>query len=128
MYISLYIYRIPRGNKAAFLRIEKEVSTIYENYGALAVETYTLVSPEVKYGCATFLQVLDVGEDEEVLLGVSRFRDRDHHDEVMTQVDRDDRINELFREAIGLFDISRVVRGEFECVVGKEGDGESSRS
>ena len=116
MYTAVYIYRVPKRNTAAFLRVQKEASEIYKRYGALADETFSLILSEAKYGCAAFPIALDVGEDEEVFLGLSRFLDRAHHDKVMAQVDKDDRINELYSEVIALFDIARVVRGEFECV------------
>jgi len=116
MYATIYIYRVPRRNRDAFLRVQKEAGEIYRSYGALADETYASVQVEGKYGCATFPQVLEVGEDEEVFLGLSRFRDRAHHDEVMAEVDKDDRSNELYSGVVTLLDISRVVRGEFERV------------
>lgn len=117
MYVSVYIYRVPRENVAGFLHVQKEAAAIYQRYGALVDETYGLVPLEAKYGCSTFPQALDVGKGEEVFFGLSRFRDRAHHDEVMAQVDRDERINELYDEVTKLVDVARVVRGEFELAV-----------
>ena len=117
MYVSIYIYRVPRENAAAFLDVQKEAAAIYKRHGALVDETYALASLEAKYGCAAFAQALDVEKGEEVFFGLSRFRDRAHHDEVMTQVDGDERINELYDEVTKLLDVGRVVRGEFESAV-----------
>lgn len=117
MFTSIYIYRVPRKNVDAFLRIQQEAAAIYQRYGALADETYAPVNLEAKYGCVPFSEVLDVEEDEVVLIGFSRFRDRAHHDQVMSQVDSDERISDLYGEVTKLLDINRVVRGEFERVV-----------
>jgi uncharacterized protein YbaA (DUF1428 family) len=56
-------------------------------------------------------------EDEELFIGLSRFQDRNHHDEVMAKVDADAQINDLYAEMLTLLDMSRVVRGKFERVV-----------
>lgn len=117
MFTSIYIYRVPKENVDEFVRIQKEAAEIYQRYGALADETYAPVNLEAKYGCVSFSEALDVGEDEEVFIGISRFRDRAHHDQVMSQVDSDSRIGDLYNEVTKLLDIGRVVRGEFERVI-----------
>jgi len=117
MFTSIYIYRVPRENVDAFLRIQQEAAAIYKRYGALADETYAPVNLEAKYRCVSFSDALDVGEDEVVFIGISRFRDRAQHDQVMSQVDSDGRISDLYNEVTKLLDINRVVRGEFESVV-----------
>ena len=117
MFTSIYIYRVPRENVDAFLRIQREAAAIYESYGALADETYAPVDLKAKYGCVPIFEALDLGEDKEVFIGISRFRDRAHHDQVMSQVDSDERISDLYNEVTKLLDINRVVRGEFERVV-----------
>lgn len=117
MFTSIYIYRVPRKNVDAFLRIQQEAAEIYQRYGTLDDETFAPVNIEAKYGCVSFSDILDVEEDEEVFIGISRFRDRAHHDQVMSQVDSDERISDLYGEVTKLLDINRVVRGEFERVV-----------
>lgn len=117
MFTSIYVYRVPRKNVEAFLRVQQEAAAIYQRYGALDDETLAPINLAAKYGCIAFSDAFDVGKDEEVLIGVSRFRDRAHHDKVMAQVDSDDRIGELYDKVTALLDIGRVVRGEFERVV-----------
>ena len=48
---------------------------------------------------------------------MSHFHSRSHHDEVMSKVDADAGINDLYAEMLTLLDMSRVVRGEFERAV-----------
>jgi uncharacterized protein YbaA (DUF1428 family) len=117
MFTSVYIYRVPHKNVDAFLRVQQEAAAIYQRYGAVDDETFAPVNLEEKYGCVSFLDILDVEEDEEVFISLSRFRDRAHHDKVMAQVDADEQISELYDEVTTLIDISRVVRGAFERVV-----------
>ena len=116
MFISIYIYRVPHENVDVFLRVQREAAAIYRRYGAIDDATFAPVNLEAKYGCAGFPGALDIREGEEVLIGLSSFHDRPHHDTVMAQVDRDERISELYEEVVGLMDVGRVVRGEFERV------------
>jgi uncharacterized protein YbaA (DUF1428 family) len=117
VFTSIYIYRVPCENVEAFLQVQREAADIYRRYGALDDETFAPVNLEAKYGCVAFPGALDVGPGEEVFVSLSRFRDRAHHDQVMVQIDADDRISELYRQVTTLLDVSRVVRGEFKRIV-----------
>jgi uncharacterized protein YbaA (DUF1428 family) len=117
MYTSIYIYRVPRDHVAQFLQVQREAAEIYRRYGALDDETYGPCNLEGKYECTPFPAAFEVEEGEEVFVSLSRFRDLVHHDEVMSQVDTDDRISQLYEKVAGLLDVGRVVRGEFERVV-----------
>ena len=116
MYTSIYIYPVPRDQVAPFLQVQREAAVIYRQYGALDDETFGPCNLEGKYGCAPFPLAFEIEEGEEVFVGLSRFRDLAHHDEVMRQVDGDDRIDQLYRKVSGLLEVGRVVRGEFERV------------
>ena len=116
MFISIYIYRVPCENVDVFLRVQRDASELYRRHGAIDDVTFAPVNLEAKYGCAGFAGALELREGEEVLIGLSSFHDRLHHDTVMTQVDRDERISELYEEVASLLDVGRVVRGEFERV------------
>jgi uncharacterized protein YbaA (DUF1428 family) len=117
MFTSIYIYQVPRENVELFLRVQEEATTIYQEFGALDDETFAPANLEPKYGCTAFPAALEVEEGEETFISLSRFRDRAHHDEVMEQVDADDRIDRLYEEVTKLLDAGRVIRGEFERVV-----------
>ena len=116
MYTVVYLFRVPKPNVTAFSRVQHEAGEIYKRYGALDDETLAPVGLEAKYGCLAFSSVVELREDEELFIGLSRFRDRTHHDEVMAKVDADAQINNLYAEMLSLIDMSRVVRGEFERI------------
>ena len=116
MFISIYIYRVPSQNVDVFLRVQREAAEIYRRYGANDDETFAPVNLVAKYGCAGFAGAFDIREGEEVFIGLSSFHDRTHHDTVMAQVDRDERISELYEEVASLLDVERVVRRELERV------------
>lgn len=117
MYTVIYLFRVPRPNVAAFSRVQSEAGEIYKRYGALDDETLAPDNLEANYGCSGFSSVVELREDEELFVGLSRFQNRAHHDEVMSKVDADAHINDLYAEMLTLLDMSRVVRGEFERTI-----------
>ena len=110
MFTSIYIYRVPRKNIEPFLQVQREATAIYQRYGALDDETFAPVNLEAKYGCMAFLDALEVKEHEAIFISLSRFRDRVHHDQVMTQVDSDDLIGKLYDKVTTLLDVERGER------------------
>jgi uncharacterized protein YbaA (DUF1428 family) len=116
MFTVIYIFRVSRANGAAFLRIQKEAEKIYKYHDALDDETLAPFSLDAKYGCGSFSSAVDIKNDEEVYIGLSRFKSRTHHDEVMAKVDADERIDKLYTEMLTVIDMARTLRGEFERV------------
>jgi uncharacterized protein YbaA (DUF1428 family) len=117
LYCVIYIFRVPRKNVEAFLRIQGEASEIYLRYGSLGEETLASTGSVAKYGCIPFFNTVELNEDEDIFLSISHFRDKAHHDQVMAQIDLDPNIDRLYREITNLVDIDRVVRGEFKQVI-----------
>ncbi len=117
MYASIYIYRLPRAHLAAFLEVQQAAREIYCRYGAKDDETWAPTQLEAKYGCTAFPAVLETAQDEVVVISLSRFHDRAHHDAVMALVDADESMSALYQQVGRLMDIGQIVRGEFErCV------------
>ena len=114
MYTVIYLFPVARANVEGFFRVQREAGAIYKRYGALDDETLAPLNLEAAYGCAGFGSVFELKENEELFIGLSRFRDRNHHDEVMAKVDADPKIGDLYTEMLTLIDMSRTVRGEFE--------------
>lgn len=116
MYTVIYLFPVARDNAETFLRVQREAGEIYERYGALEDETLEPLNLGAAYGCAGFASVIPLKEDEDLYIGLSRFRDGAHHDEVMAKVDADARINALYAEMLSVLEMSRVVRGAFAGV------------
>ncbi|HLZ55516.1 MAG TPA: DUF1428 family protein [Ktedonosporobacter sp.] len=117
MYMSIYFYRVPRQHVESFLRIQREAAELYRQLGAL--DDMTLQGHELaaKYGCLAFDKAIELGEDEVAFVGISIFRDQQHHEEVMRLADVHERMNQLYQEVASLVDIGSIIRGEFARVV-----------
>ncbi len=113
LYIALYLFPVPHSRAETFIRVQKAAGDIYLRCGALEDVTLEPVSLESAYGCAGFGSAVTLREGETLYLGLSRYRDSAHHDEVMAHVDADPEISALYAEMLTVLEMGRVVRGEF---------------
>lgn len=113
MYTVIYLFPVPTANVDTFLRVQREAGKIYTQYGALSDETLEPLDLQAAYGCAGFADTLALKGNEDLYMGLSRFRDLAHHDEVMSKVDTDARIGVLYDEMLNVLEMPRVVRGAF---------------
>lgn len=116
MYSVLYLYPVQKQSKDRFIEINKEAALIYKEYGAIEDNTFQSTFIESIYGCMGMKTSVNMYENETLMLSISTFNSKHHHDSVMEKVDADQRIIELYNEMIKVIDINRVVRGEFEKV------------
>jgi uncharacterized protein YbaA (DUF1428 family) len=113
LYISIYIYPVAVERTGRFLEIQDRASAVCREHGALNDWTYAPADLGAKYGCLDMLGSVEAREGEDVFVGITSFRDRAHHDEVMSRVDADPRIDELFAAIAEVVDVGRIRRGEF---------------
>ncbi len=116
MFTLVYLFRVPEQNIGAFLSLQREASTIYREHGALEDETLAPVDLDSRHGCKVFADELEIKKNEKIFMGLSRYKDSAHHEEVMARVDSDQRIDELFGKVTNLLDIKRVIYAQFERV------------
>ncbi|MFC5602779.1 DUF1428 family protein [Sporosarcina koreensis] len=116
MYSVIYLYPVPKQSKEEFIEINKRASLIYKEFGAIEDDTFQSTNIAPMYGCEGMKASVVLHENETMMLSISTFNSRNHHDMVMGKVDRDKEILELYNKMINIIDINRVVRGEFEKV------------
>lgn len=116
MYFAIYLYPVAKENEQKFIDINKSAGRIYMKYGAVNDQTFQGTRINSMYGSQGMVSAVELYENEKVMLGVSTFHSKAHHDEVMDKVDQDEEVNDLYIEMTKTIDISRVVRGEFEEV------------
>lgn len=114
MYIVFNIYRVPKVHVPAFLRIQAAAAQVYKREGALDDATFVPADLGTLYGCLPLSTAIEVADDEAMLIGISTFQDRAHHNLVMVRVDADPQINALFAEVQQVLTLERVLRAVFE--------------
>ncbi|MFB4168526.1 DUF1428 family protein [Virgibacillus sp. JSM 102003] len=113
MFTVIYLYRVNKEHAQTFTDINEKASEIYLAKGALEDKTYHADDLNGKYGCAGLLDIVDVKENEVVYFGQSVFRNKNHHDDVLNQVNDDPDINDLFDKMTRIIDLSKVVTATF---------------
>lgn len=117
MYTSIYIHRVTRDRVGELLDILMEAARVYDELGVSGCHVFEATDLTARYGCSSFPASMEVGERETVLVELNHFQDKAHHDRVMDVIDRDERIDLLYRRFTEVLDVGRVVRGEFSQVL-----------
>jgi uncharacterized protein YbaA (DUF1428 family) len=104
---------VNQENKQRFMEISEKASEIYLANGALEDNTYYADDLSGEHKCAGLIDVMNVAENETVFLGQTVFRNKSHRDDVMTQVNLDPEIIQLFAEITELIDLSKVITASF---------------
>ena len=99
-----------------FLKITNEAGAIYRRYGAINSGTMRVTEATAKYGCMGLTNVVAVDTGEELFIGVDSFRNSEECRSLMTKIDADPRINELYQQIKDVVELARVIRWEAEDV------------
>ncbi len=86
MYVAVYHYRVNKEKTEQFVMLEKKAIEIYLEHGCLGVEIYRDAKDSGRW------------------MEINRYRDLEHHNTVVSAVDKDPRIKPVFEEFINLFD------------------------
>jgi len=119
MYIHIYLYVIPQNKRDLFLEIIKKVREKYEHFGALEGEhIYIARDANPKYGCLGLTTVMKPARDEEIWMGIIKFENAKHAEEVLSKTDADPEVDRLYDEFVENFQVDRILRCEFGGPVG----------
>ncbi|MCI4351856.1 MAG: DUF1428 family protein [Thermoplasmata archaeon] len=115
-FVQLYIYRIPQKRSAEFLRVARAAREVYRRHGAPGEEFFRLHHSDRKYHEIPGLwEVLPPGPEEEIWIGLDRYRSAQHCADVAAAVDRDPEILALYEKIVDLVGgAARMVHAEFE--------------
>lgn len=86
MFVAIYQYKVPPKKTKQYITLEKQAIQIYMEHGCLGVELYR------------------DSKDPRRWMEINRFMDLQHYNQVTAAVDQDDRIGQLFKDFISLFD------------------------
>ena len=85
MFVAVYKYLLPPKKTKQYIMLEKQAIQIYLEHGCLGVEIYR------------------DAKDPRQWMEINRFIDRQHYNQVISAVDDDPRITQLFKEFMSLF-------------------------
>jgi hypothetical protein len=85
MFVAIYKYMMNPEKAKEFIILEKKAIQIYKEHGCLDVEIYRNA------------------KDPRWWMEINRFRDRDHYNQVIHDVDNDSRMAPIFVKFLALF-------------------------
>ena len=117
MYLTIYLFVVPRARAGEFIALQREATPLYLEHGCIETNTYRGADMAAKYGCGSYVEALKVLPEEELFVSIDRWHDHHHHDAVMAGVNGDARAVSLYERGAKMIDFSRSLRAEFEEVV-----------
>ncbi|MGA9316532.1 MAG: DUF1428 family protein [Nitrososphaeraceae archaeon] len=114
--VSHIIYRVPKNNHDAMLQICKEAYDMFKQYGILHYDAFKLSNTDVPMeGFANIASVISANQDEEVWIESIYYRDRQHMNEVMTKMEKDEGAGQMMKQSMDLLPPgAKFIVGDFE--------------
>lgn len=114
--VSHIIYRVPKKNHDAMLQICKEAYDMFKQHGILHYDAFKLSNTSVPMeGFANIASIVSANQEEEVWIESIYYRDRQHMNEVMTKMEKDERMGSMMKQSIDLLSPgAKFIVGDFE--------------
>ena len=123
-YIDGFVFPIPRIYLREYKSVAEKVAEIWKEYGALAYQEYVGDDLNLE-GTRSFVEAMDVKEDEVVVFGWVVFPSKEVRDSANEQVPNDPRMADLVTPLTQptrlIFDATRMVYGGFQPLVQANG-------
>ena len=118
-YIVMFIYRVPKKNHEALIRLGKQVNDTFNKVGVLRSEVFRLSKTEDMMGFTNVSKIVSASndhEEEEVLLETQTYRDHKHLAEVGALMEKDKSAIMLYQQFINLIVPNSCIFGEFSRI------------
>ena len=114
--VSHIVYRVPKKNHDAMLQICKEAYDMFKQHGILHYDAFKLSNTDVPMeGFANIASIVSANQDEEVWIESIYYRDRQHMNEVMAKIDKDERAGQMMKQSMDLLPQgAKFIVGHFE--------------
>jgi len=111
------VYKLPKKNHDAMLKLAKRFQALYRKYGTESWEVYQLNSREAFEGSTSIASTLSASTNEEVWVEVDHYKDKKARDSVVAAVMQDPDAGALMGEMAGIFSPGySMIMGEFNPV------------
>lgn len=114
--VSHIVYRVPKKNHDAMLQLCREAYDMFKQYGILHYDAFKLSSTDVPMeGFANVASIVSANLDEEVWIESIYYRDRQHMNEVMAKMEKDNRAGQMMKQSMDLLPPgAKFIVGDFE--------------
>ena len=114
--VSHIVYRVPKKNHDAMLQICKEAYDMFKQHGILHYDAFKLSNTDVPMeGFMNIASIVSANQDEEVWIESIYYRDRQHMNEVMIKMEKDERAGQMMKQSMDLLPQgAKFIVGDFE--------------
>ena len=115
--VDQFVYRVPKKNHDAVMRLNKQFADIMREHGA-SHSFFQLNNTEAPMdGITNIAKTVSANQDEEVWLELIFYKDRKHRDDVRAKMQNDERCGSLFRQFMDLITPgTNCIIGEFSYI------------
>ena len=112
--VAIFLYRAPKKNHDALVKINKHSHDFFMKYGVLKFEVFNLNSRENMMDFVNLSKTISANDDEDVWLEIQSYRDAKHVQEFMKAMEGDKSGDEMYKEFMKLITPDSIVTfGDF---------------
>jgi uncharacterized protein YbaA (DUF1428 family) len=114
--VTHFVYRIPKNNHDAMLQLCKESNKLFMQHDVARYDAFQLSNTEVPMeGFTNVGNIVSANQDEEIWLESLYYRDRQHMNEVMAKIQKDERTEPIMKQSFSLISSgTNFIVGEFD--------------
>lgn len=114
--VTHFIYKIPKKNHDAMLQLCKQSNEIFMQHGVPRYDVFRLNNTDVPMeGFTNIANTVSANQDEEVWVESLYYRDRQHMNDLMTKMQKDERMEPLMKQSFDLISPgTSFIMGEFD--------------
>ncbi|MGH9965358.1 MAG: DUF1428 family protein [Nitrososphaeraceae archaeon] len=115
--IAHNVYRLPKKNHDAMVKICKEFYPFFKKYGGLRLEFFILDNIIPMEGITNIADTINANSDDEVWVELQHYRDKKQMEESMASMVKDQNVVRLYKEGSNLITPgSRFIKGKFNRI------------
>jgi uncharacterized protein YbaA (DUF1428 family) len=112
--VAIFLYRAPKKNHDALVKINKHSHDFFMKYGVLKFEVFNLNSRENMMDFVNLSKTISANNDEDVWLEIQSYRDAKHVQEFMKAMEGDKSGDEMYKDFMKLITPGSIVTfGDF---------------
>jgi uncharacterized protein YbaA (DUF1428 family) len=88
--VQLFVWRIPKKNHDAMVKLQKQFNDILIKHGALRIEIFQLTNTDTYDGCTNIFNIVSANQDEEIWIELQSHKDLKLMDEITSEIMEDE--------------------------------------
>jgi uncharacterized protein YbaA (DUF1428 family) len=88
--VQLFVWRIPKKNHDAMVKLQKQFNDILIKHGVLRMEIFQLTNTDTYDGCTNIFNTVSAKADEEIWIELQSHRDLNRMNDITSEVMKDE--------------------------------------